>query len=144
VISAAFKAFCAEKRGAGAWKDAEHSERYDYGPIVAELIKVAGDRSMGSLAIDHFRLFKDRVLADGTSPPNKAKKLALPAVRQSVGAGRCARMANSCSSLPAACKQMSCLVSDQSIPTKAANSTSGCGFMTRLPSGKVTLRDARA
>jgi hypothetical protein len=88
VISAAFKAFCAEKRGAGAWKDAEHSERYDYGPIVAELIKVAGDRSMGSLAIDRLRLFKDRVLADGTSPTNKAKKLALPAVRQSVGAAR--------------------------------------------------------
>src|ERR1700681_934900 len=43
-ISAAFKAFCAEKRSAGVWKDAEHSVRYDYGPIVAELIEVAGDR----------------------------------------------------------------------------------------------------
>ena len=48
VISAAFKAFCAEKRSAGAWKDAEHSERYDYGPIVVELIAVAGDRSVHS------------------------------------------------------------------------------------------------
>jgi integrase len=75
VISAAFKAFCAEKRSTGAWKDADHSERYDYGPIIAELIEVAGDRPMGSLAIDHLRLFKERILADGTSPTNKAKKL---------------------------------------------------------------------
>ena len=32
LISAAFKAFCAEKRSDGSWKDPEHAERYDYGP----------------------------------------------------------------------------------------------------------------
>jgi hypothetical protein len=75
VISAAFKAFCAEKRSAGAWKDAEHSERYDYGPIVAELIAVAGDRSIGSLAIDHLRHFIERVEHPKSSKPRNARSV---------------------------------------------------------------------
>jgi integrase len=75
ILSAAFKTFCTGKRNDGAWKDPEHSERYDYGPIVAELIQVAGDRPIGSLATEHLRLFKERILTDGTSPATKAKKL---------------------------------------------------------------------
>ena len=75
IISVAFKTFCAEKRSAGAWKDPDHAERYDYGPIVDELIEVAGDRPIGTLAVEHLRRFKEKVFADGTSPTTNAKKL---------------------------------------------------------------------
>ncbi len=75
VISAAFQTFCAQKRSEGAWKDPEHAERYDYGPIVTELIQASGDRPIGSLAVEHLRTFKAKILADGSSFATKAKKL---------------------------------------------------------------------
>lgn len=75
ILSDAFKAFCAEKRSAGVWKDPIYAERYDYGPIVDELIEVAGDLPIGNLAVGHLRRLKERVLADGTSPTTNAKKL---------------------------------------------------------------------
>jgi integrase len=74
-ISAAFQTFCAQKRSEGAWKDPRHAERYDYGPIVAELIQASGDRPIGSLAVEHLRTFKAKILADGSSFGTKAKKL---------------------------------------------------------------------
>lgn len=74
-ISAAFKRFCTEKRVSGAWKDPEFAERHDYGPIVRDLIAIAGDREIGLLSAQHLRALKDKVLADGTSPTNMGKKL---------------------------------------------------------------------
>jgi len=62
-----------------------------------------------------------------------AEALGVALGQASIAAGRCGTTANSRSSLLAACKQMSCLVSDQSIPTKAAHATSGGGVMTHLP-----------
>jgi len=50
----------------------------------------------------------------------------------SMAAGRCG-MTVSRSSLLAACTQMSCLASAQSIPAQAANATSGFGFIGSLP-----------
>lgn len=75
LISVAFQTFCAQKRSEGAWKDPEHGERYDYGPIVTELIQASGDRPIGSLAVEHVRAFKAKILADASSSATKAKKL---------------------------------------------------------------------
>ena len=47
--------------------------------------------------------------------------------------------------VPAACKQISCLASAQSRPTKAANASGACGFMCDLPAcGTVVRRDMPA
>ena len=46
-ISVAFAEFCTEKTQSLAWKDPEHAKRYDFGPIIEELIGVAGDRPPG-------------------------------------------------------------------------------------------------
>ena len=40
-----------------------------------ELIAVAGDRPIGTLAVEHLRRFKENVLAEGKSPTTNAKKL---------------------------------------------------------------------
>lgn len=74
-IREAFKRFCTEKRASDAWKDPNFAERYDYGPIVHELIAVAGDRSIGLLSAQQLRALKDKVLADGGSSTTMRKKL---------------------------------------------------------------------
>ena len=51
----------------------------------------------------------------------------------SIASGRCARRRNSLRVVPAACKQISCLASAQSRPTKAANASGACGCMCHLP-----------
>jgi hypothetical protein len=74
-ISEAFAGFCAEKRADGAWKDPDHSERYDHGPIIRQLIEVTGDRSIAAVTVDHLRQFKQRLLEEDAAARTKKKKL---------------------------------------------------------------------
>ena len=74
-IREAFATFCAEKRAEGAWKDPEHAERYDYGPIIADLIEVAGDRPIAKLAVEHLRKFKAQLIDSNAALRTKRKKL---------------------------------------------------------------------
>jgi integrase len=74
-ISAAFTTFFSEKRATRAWKDPEHAERYDHGPIIKELIDVTGDRGIGALAVTHLRQYKEALMNSSSALATKKKKL---------------------------------------------------------------------